>query len=160
MQIKPPRTLNQAHQSTSMLGDRLCECMRRRAQTQYLILLRLVREVAQAIGGEVSVGSGRATCREIETVRSPSPNSKICFTLLTFKKKIIIKNKVVNYSERKRQRKEKTQDSCDNLALASFHLASATFTLAAQTHPPTTCFFFLFVPFARNICHSCKRFRV
>lgn len=87
-------------------------------------------------------------------MRSPSPNSKICFTLLTFKKIIIIKNKVVNYSERKRQRKEKTQDSCDNLALASFHLATATFTLAEQTHSPTTCFFFLFVPFARNICGS------
>lgn len=157
MQIKPPRTLNHVHQSTSMLGDRLCECMRQRAQTQYLILLRLVREVAQAIGGEVTVGSGRATCREMETVRSPSPNSKICFTLLMFKKN---KEGEVNYSERKRQRKEKRQDSCDNLALASFHLASATFTLAAQTHSPTTCFFFLFVSFVRNICHSCKRFRV
>lgn len=40
------------------------------AQSQYLILLWFVREVAQAIGGEVTVGSGRATCREIETVRS------------------------------------------------------------------------------------------
>lgn len=45
--------------------------MWQRAQSQYLILLWFVREVAQAIGGEVTVGSGRATCREIETVRSP-----------------------------------------------------------------------------------------
>lgn len=35
----------------------------RETQTHYLILLWFVREVAQAVGGEVSMGSSWATCK-------------------------------------------------------------------------------------------------
>lgn len=36
----------------------------RETQTHYLILLWFVREVAQAVGGEVSMGSSWATCKK------------------------------------------------------------------------------------------------
>lgn len=39
-----------------------------RAQTYYLIFLWFVREVTQAVGGEVSMGGGWATCREVKTL--------------------------------------------------------------------------------------------
>lgn len=87
------------------------------------------------------MGGGRAACKEMESVRSP-PQLKNTLHAVR------IKNQVVASTERKERSDETGQDSCDSLRLASFQLASATFTLAAQTHSSTTGF--VFFAFAAN----------
>lgn len=62
--LSPQNVYSMATAAIRSQDSCISQCTNTETQTHYLILLWFVREVAQAVGGEVSMGSSWATCKK------------------------------------------------------------------------------------------------